>query len=213
MKEDFVSFFQKYKSDTAEIYDKLCQLQYEDLQPAIYTLAKVKKIIELCNYLEEQKTSGEDTDKLKIFLLTSHSEIAARLITEEDQSSKDLVNKYFKSIKKESKLDTLIRGRVKNPHLILLAADTLYAISNEYAHQGNFTGNVFQHESSRAALISSCSSKIYETDIKPKDIAVEYKVTYKKFLELYCKALQNLLSMYYEQKNSAYTPPIHPPIA
>ncbi|EKD43178.1 MAG: hypothetical protein ACD_72C00418G0009 [uncultured bacterium] len=214
MKKDFVSFFQIYQSDISKIYDQVCQLQYIHLQPVIYTLAKIKKIIELCNYLEDQKKSGEDTDKLKIFLLTSHSEIAARLITNKNRSSKDLINSFFNLIKKESQLDSLIRGRVKEPFLILSAADTLYAIRNEYAHQGNFTSNVFQHENMaiHINIPSICSSKIKETDDKTTIINVECKIAYRKFLELYCRALQKLLTKYYKQKTAPSSVATNPTI-
>jgi len=204
-KEDFVKFFQKYKADISKIYDQLLSLEYNDMQPAIYTLAKIKRIIELCNYLEEQqRTKNDDNDKFKIFLLTSHSEIAARLIAKPNRSSQALVNKFFKSVKKKENLNNLIKG-IYNAASELQAADTLYAIRNEYAHQGNFTGKIFQpaDEDDDYTNCMYCLSKINETDEKVMHISIEFTIKYEKFLEIYCKALQNLLSEYIKIKNGA----------
>lgn len=188
MKNDFVSFYNKYGVDISTTYDEILKLGYDKIQSAIYTIAKIKKIIELCNYLEEkQKNNNDDNDKLKIFLLVSHGEIAARLIINGKATSKELVEEFC-----GKKFDYLISGDYGSCQT-LSPPNTLSAIRNEYVHHGDFTEKIFKKSSQGFPGISSCSSEIKG---KVEHISIDFNICYVDFIKKYCECLKDILLKY-----------------
>jgi len=194
-KKSVLAFFKRFNQENFEgIYNKIISLKnHDDAREIFYLIAKIIRIIEICDFLDKEKAEkNHDIDEIKIYLLISHSEIAARLVSSGDGAS--LVKKFFQSEKTELnyKIHASYEEKDKEGKLIKKILDAsyfLYLVRCDYTHNGNFTGNIFR--------TGDCG-KFYVFDATEigKNISVEFNLSYNDFMNVYVKALVEIIEKY-----------------
>ncbi len=196
-----ISLFSRFSVDFEETYSKLLNLPYGRQQPAMYLLGKIQKMVSICDFLDELKRNhNEDVDKIKIFQLISHAEIVIKTLSS-GKNKAELVSKYFDTVKESIKYR--LRLSIQNTNDLskkqedTTASGILYKLRNEYAHQGNFTGNVFKRGAENLDLYNIF---MFDWDL-PKEkkiilVSGETNLTCIDFMNIYFTALKNQLEIY-----------------
>lgn len=201
-------FFRRFGVEINQLYKKLFDLDYDYIQPIIYLIGKIEKVMEVCDFLDTlAKNNHDDVDKIKIFQLISHAEIAINTFSTKTASMNkgDLVDSFFEPVKDKlqyslqlSSDDTNKLSKIKQQ---VTPSRILYKLRNEYAHQGNFTGKVFKSETDEGKVLNGFS---FDWDIpkaQPIDVSGLTRLTYAQFLKIYFSAFKWHLEDYI-RKNS-----------
>ena len=187
--EDVKNFFSRFDIDIKHSYKKLFSLNYDKVQSVIYLIGKIQKVMAVCDFLDDLAKQKQDVDKIKIFYLISHTEIAMNTFSHGGNKA-DLVKKYFNPVM--DKLECSLRLSIESQGLVSTekigsSADViLYKLRNEYVHQGNFTGKIFHSESEDNKAYKLFT---FDWDLQGKgntiNVTGETKLTYNQFLNIY----------------------------
>lgn len=207
--DGITNFFAEYGVDFKATYEQLLDLTYDDIQPVRYLLGKMQKAIGVCKYLDDlAQKNGEDVDKIKLFQLISHAEIAMKVLDGVSSTNNKRVDEYFEPV--ASKLRYRLRlGIADTNALSKLGEDTsapsiLYKLRCEYAHQGNYLGSLFRTPSSVKGVYKLSS---FEWDLKTaksrelRRVSMETNLTYDEFMHLYFVALKEHVCRYVSARN------------
>lgn len=200
--EDLKNFLLRFGVEIDCIALGLFNLPYDDIQPVMYLIAKIRKVMLICDFLDTlTKDHNEDVDKIKIFYLISHAEIAMNTLGDASRNKAEKVDNFFASA--IERLRYLLHLTIDdNTWLISQGENTspsriLYKFRCEYAHQGNFTQKVFKRADAEDYLYNSFS--LYwdlPKNSTQKLVCGETKLTYEQFLNIYFYALKEHLVSY-----------------
>ena len=192
-------FFMRFGVSISDEYSGILSVGYDKSQVAVYLIAKIEKAIAICDFLDSLASeNNEDVDKIKIFHLISHAEIAMNTFSK-NGSGAELIDQFFKPV--DDKLQYTLR-LVFNPKVMkklsdlnhnISASRVLYKMRCEYAHQGNFTGKVFLPDESKSKD-GDWYSFCFDWDIRgqcPMQVSAQTKLTYTEFLTIYFSALKH----------------------
>ena len=195
-KEEVVLFFKRFGIEFDDIYNRILLLKYEQLRTVCFLLSKIRKIIDICDFLDQKaKLCKWDVDVMKIYLLISHAEIAMRDFGGRDENKK-LVENFFNPVVKESKLNYKIRlslgGFPMDNKRSLIGTQILYKMRCEYVHEGNYTGKIFRSEYDEDFSFNIFTFKCDRLEI----LCGECNFTYEQFLVVYIRALMENIKLY-----------------
>lgn len=201
---DVTYFFSDFGIDFKSVHEQLFDLHYDDIQPVMYLFGKIQKAIGICTYLDGQaQKNNEDVDKIKLFQLTSHAEIAMKVLNEADTTNQKRIEGFFEPI--VSKLQYRLRLSIDDVSTLsklnedISASSILYKLRCEYVHQGDYLGNVFRIPSSdkRVYISSSFKWDLKKSKTKkPLQVFMETNLAYNEFMQLYLEALKEHISKY-----------------
>lgn len=199
-KKDVVSFFNQFEVETNTIYEHITNIDYNRMQIICYLLSKIKKVIKICEFLDNlEKNDHEDVDVIKIFLLISHAEITMRNFGEKETKLK-LVKKFFEPINSDLKcrIKPTSLTIMKNPSIVDFI-DVLYKIRCQYAHEGEYIGRIFkENKDDKYSNIFPFKDNMKQD----KDwFFGECGITYLEFLKLYIQALVENIKIFSGYKN------------
>lgn len=178
---EIIKFFKRFNMDIEDTYKHVLTIDYKRTQAICYLLSKIDKAIKICDFLDTLK--DEDVDVIKIYILTSHAEIASRSLGEEG-SGIELVKKFFEAV--ESKLQYKLKATLETIEELgdMNFADVLYKIRCEYTHEGNYTGKIFKNLGDDIDI-----KMIFRFRVDGKDVFGETNLTYQQFINIYMRAL------------------------
>lgn len=183
-KGEIVKFFSRFDLDITDIYDHITSLDYDKMQVICYLLSKVRKAIQICDFLDTlEKKEHADVDVIKIYLLISHAEIAMNNFEIEDRKI-EMVKKFFDPAIDKYGLNYKIRislGSIEDTGS-MSSPEILYKIRCEYTHEGNYTGKIFKKPG------DDCQN-LFRFKSDNKDIHGECNLTYQEFLNIFMDAL------------------------
>lgn len=187
-KNEIVKFFNRFDLDVTNIYDHITSLDYDKMQIICYLLSKIRKAIQICDFLDIlKKKEHADVDVIKIYLLISHAEIAMNNFQIEDRKI-EMVKKFFNPVIDKYGLNYKIKISLGNTEDVMedmggmLASEILYKIRCEYTHEGNYTGKIFKDPG------DDCSNQL-RFKSNDKDVFGECSLTYQEFLNIFMDAL------------------------
>lgn len=187
-KNEIVKFFSRFDLDFTDIYDHITSLDYDKMQVICYLLSKVKKAIQICDFLDGlKKKEHADVDVIKIYLLISHAEIAMNNFKIEGTKI-EMVKKFFDPVVDKCGLNYKIKISPGNTEDVMedvrgmLAPEILYKIRCEYTHEGNYTGKIFKDPG------DDCPNQLRFRS-NDKDVFGECNLTYQEFLNIFMDAL------------------------
>lgn len=199
------NFFRRFNIEIRDIYNNIFTLDYDRIQSVMYLIGKIEKMVAICDFLDTLAENNKaDVDKIKIFQLVSHSEIAMNTFnTSPTNITKGcLIDKFFEPVKDRLQYtlrlsidDTNSLSKIKQ---ITSASRILYKLRNEYAHQGNYTSKVFK---SNVVSKNTYNCFSFDWDLgKGQTVFVdaETNLTYYEFLDIYFSALKKHLENYTE---------------
>ncbi len=185
-KDKIVSFFKSFDLDIIDVYIHVTNLDYTKIQIICYLLSKVIKSIKICNYLDIlEEEEHADVDAIKIFFLISHAEITMNNFGFKD-NKKELVKKFFEPVTEKYGLKYKIRVGLSsiNESGDMPFSDIFYKIRCEYAHEGNYTGKIFNKRKDDENIYN-----LFHFKSDNKDFHGECNLTYKEFTHIYMEAL------------------------
>ncbi len=190
-------FFKRFGVEMSQSYNNLFNLDYDFIQPAIYLIGKIEKVIEVCDFLNSlAKNNHDDVDKIKIFYLVSHAEIIINTFTANSagMNKSDLVDSFFEPVKDKLQytlqLTSEDTNKLSKMNQQITPSRILYKLRNEYAHQGNFTGKIFKLLTDEEKVSNLFS---FDWDIpkaQPLDVCGLTRLTYDQFLHIYFSAFK-----------------------
>jgi hypothetical protein len=204
--EDIARFFNQFGVDFKSTYEKLFELPYDDIQPVIYLLGKMQKMAGICAYLNERaEKHHEDVDKIKLFHLISHAEIAMKVLGGVKSTNAKRVEEYFQPVRLKLCYRLRLSSSISDTHTLnelgedITAPSILYKLRCEYAHQGNYLGRIFrkQHSDEKTYCMSS-----FEWDLKVgkdrelRSVDMETNFTFDEFIQIYFEALREHIDNY-----------------
>jgi hypothetical protein len=185
-KKRITSFFHRFDIEIAAVYTHITNLDYTRMQTICYLLSKIVKSIKICDYLDRlEREEHADVDAIKIFFLISHAEITMNNLGLKD-NKKELVRKFFVPVAEKYGLKYKIRVGLDSINITrgMYFSDILYKIRCEYAHEGNYTGKIFNKRKDKENVYNSFHFKSNNEDFYGECI-----LTYKEFLDIYMEAL------------------------
>jgi len=188
--DEVVTFFERFNLDVRKQYRYLTTIEYDRMQVVCYLLAKIRRAIKICDFLDTlEKDNYEDVDMVKLYLLISHAEITTRSL-EQKGKDQELVEKFFSPVESELKYKIMpsLSTRVANKNVSF--AYILYKLRCEYTHEGNFTGKIFKKISHGSATL------LFPFKVNTETLYGECELTYKEFLDIYMKALMKHVDTY-----------------
>ncbi|MFA5158588.1 MAG: hypothetical protein WC451_05400 [Patescibacteria group bacterium] len=190
-------FFKRFGIEIEAVYHSLFSLDYDYIQPVIYLIGKIEKIMEVCDFLDTlAKNNHDDVDKIKIFQLVSHAEIAINTFSANTASMNkgDLVDAFFEPVK--DKLQYTLQLSIDDTKKLskinqqITSSRILYKLRNEYAHQGNFIGKIFKLETDEKKVSNLFSFDWGIPKAQPIEVCGLTRLTYAQFLNIYFLTFQ-----------------------
>ena len=209
--ESIVLFFSCFAVNVKDVYKRFFSLTYDDMQPIIYLVGKIQKVMAVCGFLDDLAKQGQDIDKIKVFYLISHAEIAMNTFPHHGKNKADLVKEYFlpviSSLKYSFRLSSKSQKLVSGEKNGSSADSILYKLRNEYAHQGDFTGRVFRQDSGSDKTTYHRFDFDWDLQGKGKMVRAcgETNLTYRQFLNIYFSAFKSRLEEYMELRLKTQT--------
>src|SRR3989344_2274904 len=195
--EKIVTFFKRFDLDIRDVFKQITGIDYKRMQTVCYLLSKIDKAIKICDFLDTlEKNSLEDVDIIKIYILTSHAEIASRSLCGKE-TKLDLVRRFFKPVESNLENRIIMADISLDRTLDMNFAYILYKIRCEYTHEGNYIGRLFKRNEDGASSLLFC----FNDD--SKKLCGICGITYQEFLKIYMRALIENIKVYCD-----YTPPI-----
>lgn len=211
----YKTFFARFDIDISLSYGTILKMEYGRLQPIAYLFAKIERMIAVCDFLGQlAQEQHADVDKSKIFQLISHAEIAMNtLFPVTNLGKNEIVKKYFEPVK--SQLEYTFRLSIEDTNKLskkgqdTSAANILYKLRNEYAHQGDFTGRIFSKENGEDGIYTGFGfGWDYRKGNELIPVNGETNLTYSHFLNIYFSAFEAHLKTYItEGDRESDTPP------
>jgi len=204
--EEIKSFFLRFGVEIDCQGLGLFDLDYEDIQPAAYLIAKLRKIISICDFLDSRaKEHNEDVDKIKIFHLISHAEIVMNVLCDATRNNAEKVDDFFVPVDSQLQHSLCLtisdNSQLTSQGQVTSSSRILYKLRCEYAHQGNFTGKVFRRDSAEDHVYNYFAFYWDLPGSRTKVFAsAETNLTYYDFLNIYFTAFKNHLAKYISKR-------------
>lgn len=206
--EESKDFFLRFGVEIDCLVLGVFDLGYDDIQPVAYLIAKLRKMISICDFLDSRAVEhNEDVDKIKIFHLIQLAEVAISDLYGATGNNAVKIDRFFTPV--VSRLQYSLRLAISDTNQLskqdqdTSPSQILYKLRCEYAHQAQFTGKVFKRDSAEEYVYYGFSFD-WDLPVTRSQINVhaETKLTYNEFLNIYFTAFKDHLVGYMTQRQT-----------